>query len=245
MCPKCSAGYYAAPGMDLIDLFIGSEGTLGIIVDATLRVLPARPAVALALVPMPSEHAGLALVDDLRRTSQTTWRRGDPDGVDVAAIEHLDRRALEILHDDGADRKHSIAIPAGTGLLLIVQLELPAGTTGERVFDEIENGLSGGEPRTALARFCRLLQQHGAWETTELAAPHDTRRAEQMLAFREAAPAGVNRRVGEAKRTVDARIDKTAADMIVPFDRFGEMMAIYRDGYDAPRARLRHLGPHF
>ena len=37
---KLSAGYFARPGMDLIDLFIGSEGTLGIVTDATLSVMP-------------------------------------------------------------------------------------------------------------------------------------------------------------------------------------------------------------
>src|SRR6185436_951751 len=37
--PKLSAGYFAAPEMDLIDLFIGSEGTLGVVTAATLRVL--------------------------------------------------------------------------------------------------------------------------------------------------------------------------------------------------------------
>ena len=50
--------------------------------------------------------------------------------------------------------------------------------------------------------------------------------------MREGAPLGVNRRVGDARRLVDARIDKTAGDMVVPFNRFGDMMAMYRDGYE-------------
>ena len=49
--------------------------------------------------------------------------------------------------------------------------------------------------------------------------------------MREAVPAGVNQRVGRAQHEIDPRIAKTAADMIVPFERFGEMMAIYRDGF--------------
>ena len=53
-----------------------------------------------------------------------------------------------------------------------------------------------------------------------------------MLALREAAPLGVNRRVGDARRLIDPRIDKTAGDMIVPYDRFEDMMAIYREGYE-------------
>ena len=36
---KHAAGYYIKPNMDLIDLFIGSEGTLGIIYDIKLRLL--------------------------------------------------------------------------------------------------------------------------------------------------------------------------------------------------------------
>ena len=68
-------------------------------------------------------------------------------------------------------------------------------------------------------------------EATELALPGDRRRTEQLIAVREAVPAGVNQRIGRAQQTIDARIAKTAADMIVPFERFGEMMDIYREGF--------------
>ena len=40
---KHASGYYVAPQMDLIDLFIGSEGTLGVIVEIETSLLP-KPA---------------------------------------------------------------------------------------------------------------------------------------------------------------------------------------------------------
>jgi D-lactate dehydrogenase (cytochrome) len=229
--PKCSAGYFAAPDMDLIDLFVGSEGTLGVIVDATLKVLPSPPSMAFALIPVPSESKALALVDELRRASTATWRDRDPRGIDIAAIESLDHRCLQVLHEDGADRRHEITVPPGTDVILIVQLELPAGETAERAFDEIAGALGPNASDVPLVRFCRMLSAHGVLDETELAMPGDTRRAGQLLAFREAAPTGVNRRVGDAKRQVDGRIDKTAGDMVVPFDSLGPMLKVYRDGY--------------
>jgi D-lactate dehydrogenase (cytochrome) len=35
-----------------------------------------------------------------------------------------------------------------------------------------------------------------------------------------------------AQERVDPGIQKTAGDMIVPYERFGEMLAVYRDGYE-------------
>jgi D-lactate dehydrogenase (cytochrome) len=215
---KVSAGYYAAPAMDLIDLFIGSEGTLGVITTVTFRTLSPVPTTALALVPARSEAEAIALVAELRREPS------------VAAIEHMDARCLEILHEDGADTRHAVVFPPGTALALLVQIELPPGTTATDSFAEIEASAGGGAGGP-LARVCQVLARHGAFDDTEMALPGDARRAEQLIAIREAVPAGVNQRVGRAQREIDARIAKTAADMIVPFARFGEMMAIYRDGF--------------
>jgi len=230
--PKISAGYFSAPGMDLIDLFIGAEGTLGVIVDVTLRVLPARPPVAFAVVPVTTERAALDLVRGLRGASQDTWRTRDAAGIDVAAIESLDRRCLDVLREDGIDRAQSVEIPKDAEVLLLIQLELPASSSAAGAFDDIATALDPGAPDTRLGRFARAIAAAGALDQTELALPDDVRRARQLLLLREAAPIGVNRRVGDAKRQVDWRIDKTAGDMIVPFERFADMMAMYRRGYE-------------
>jgi D-lactate dehydrogenase (cytochrome) len=230
--PKRSAGYFSAPGMDAVDLFVGSEGTLGVITQVTFRILRAAPAAALALIPCASEAQALDLVARLRDASRETWRSGDPSGIDAAAIEHMDARSIAILREDGADAQHDVSFPSGAALALLVQLELPATTTPEQAYDDIASALDPGRD-APLARLCRLLDDAGVLDVTELALPGDRRRAGQLIAVREAVPHGVNQRVGTARRDVDPRIEKTAADMIVPFAHFGEMMDVYRRGFEA------------
>ena len=224
--PKVSAGYFAAPGMDLIDLFIGSEGTLGVITEATLRVLPARPGRCLAFVPFDDRAAALRFVTRLREDARHTWRTCDPRGLDVSAIEHMDARCLALLREDGADRANGVTMPDGTVMALLVTLELPADTTTAEAYDQIGRAREPDAPDTPLVRFCRVLDEAGVLDRVEIAVPGDAEREHQLLALREAVPAGVNARVGRAKQA-DARIAKTAADMIVPFERLGELMAIY------------------
>jgi D-lactate dehydrogenase (cytochrome) len=228
---KRSAGYHASPEMDLIDLFIGSEGTLGVITQISLRTLSPAPNIVLAWIPCPDEAQGLALVEALRAASIETWQTGAADGVDACAIEHMDRRSLEIVHEDGADKRHHVSIPAGSELALLVQLELSAETDASQAFEQIQASLGQGTPGNPLGSFCRLLDRAQVLTDAELALPHDRRRAADLLAVREAVPAGVNQRISTAKRTIDARIEKTAGDMVVPFERCGEMMAIYRQGF--------------
>ena len=230
---KLSAGYFAAPAMDLIDLFIGSEGTLGVIAEATLRVLPVRPAMCLAFVPFALRAGALAFVRQVRGLARDTWRTRDPNGIDVSAIEHMDARCLELLREDGVDRSQGVSIPPGTEMALLVTLELPAGTSGARAYEEIGNAREPEAPDGPLRRFCRLLDAAGVLDDVEVAVPGDDGRANQLLAVREAVPASVNQRVGRAKQTIDPRIEKTAADMVVPFDRLEELLTAYETAFGA------------
>jgi D-lactate dehydrogenase (cytochrome) len=229
--PKCAAGYFAASRMDLVDLFIGSEGTLGVITAVTLRVLPARPAQCLAFVPLPDSAAALTFVRRLRDAARETWRTQDPGGLDISAIEHMDARCLALLREDGVDRLQGVPIPDAAVIALLVTIELPAGTTAAQAYEQIGDARQSGPAATPLARFCRMLEAARALEDVQIALPGDAVRSAQLTALREAVPAAVNARVGRAKQTVDSRIAKTAADMIVPFDRLEALMVFYADEF--------------
>jgi D-lactate dehydrogenase (cytochrome) len=226
--PKLSAGYFAAPDMDLIDLFIGSEGTLGVVSAVTLRVLPRRPAMCSALVPFPTESAALEFTRALRDAARETWRTCSRRGIDASAIEFMDARSLSIVREDRADQANNIQLPPATEAALLVTLELREGTTAAEAFDQIGRAHDSDRPDTPLTNFCTMLLDAGVFDDTAMAMPDDTARMAQLAAVREAVPAGVNQRVGLAKRNIDAVIEKAAADIAVPFDRIGELLAAFR-----------------
>ena len=199
--PKCSAGYFAAPEMDLVDLFIGSEGTLGVIVEAELDVRRRPGGVCWVLASLDSESSAIAFTADLREERL----------LDVAAIEHIDHRSIAVIKQDGVDQRLGVQIAADAGVLLLVQIEVDA--------DQAERGLADA----LLERLADMLDKHGALDSAEIVLPSDARRAAAFVELREAVPAGVNRRVALA-HAEDERIHKTAADMIVPFTHFDQMM---------------------
>lgn len=85
---KHNAGYYSAQGMDLIDLFIGSEGTLGVIVEADLKLVPVPEKIISCLVYF---HA----LDDLFVFVEKAKSKNC--GVDPRALEFFDRNSLDFL----------------------------------------------------------------------------------------------------------------------------------------------------
>jgi len=206
---KLSAGYYAAPGMDLVDLFVGSEGTLGVIVDATLRFIP-RPALCVALVQCDSELQAIDVTGALRSRAMAAWR--GEGALDVAAIEYIDAKSVALL-DDPVFARAGLARPPGGSTLLLVQIEL------------------GAQHDTALLMLHELLNACRVESDPVLALPGDDRGATRLIELRESVPASVNAMVAAAK-AVHPDIQKTAGDLIVPFERLGQSLALYRDALE-------------
>jgi FAD/FMN-containing dehydrogenase len=63
---KHTAGYYLRPNLDWIDLFTGSEGTLGIVLEAEVTLLPIPPELLTAVIFFADDSAALDAVDEWR-----------------------------------------------------------------------------------------------------------------------------------------------------------------------------------
>jgi FAD/FMN-containing dehydrogenase len=103
---KNTAGYLLRPGMDWVDLFIGSEGTLGVITEATLRLLPTPQAVLAGLVFFPSDDEAVTAVERWRAT------------VPVRMLEYFDQPSLGLL------RTRFPEIPAGARAAILFDQEM-------------------------------------------------------------------------------------------------------------------------
>lgn len=231
--PKCSAGYFGAPGMDLVDLFIGSEGTLGVITEVTLRVVPEPPARLTVMVRAPHERVAVDLARVLREQSQATRASSDPRGLDVAAIEHLDARSVALLREEGEDRRLDVELPVGTSAVLFVDIELPDRTTEHELWRQIEQALTDHVTDTPVMRLCRELDRLGLLEGSEVVLPGHEARAKRMHELREAVPSAVNRRVALARAALSPAISKIAADVVVPFEQFADLLTACGQAFES------------
>ena len=207
---KLSAGYFARPGMDLIDLFIGSEGTLGFIAGAILRVVP-LPARCVVLVTVESDAQAVRLTAALRSRADPAGR-GAP-ALDVSAVEFMDSRALALVPDEVFARTNVARPPRGAGFLL-AQIEV-AGD-GDLVVEELDH----------------VLDACGVDADPHVAMPGDDRGAARLFALREGVPSSVNALIAATKARLQQDIEKTAGDVIVPVDRLEESLALYRSTFE-------------
>ena len=101
-------------GLSLLKLFVGSEGTLGVVTRAILRLVPAQAPRATVVASFPTVAAAAAAVIELGRTVRASM---------VELMDHSSINAVEDLRPMGLDRD--------AGALLIVQSDAPGAARAE------------------------------------------------------------------------------------------------------------------
>ncbi len=203
---KNAAGYYAGDGMDILDLFVGSEGTLGIISEIEIRLMPAPRCIWGVCAFLPDEQNAVEFVKKIRTTSPPP-----------AAIEFLDTRALDLLR---AQKDQNPAF----GDLPPLPREHDAAVCVE-YHGESEDVVSDA----VMAMSDIMVGCGGSEDATWVADNH--REMERMKKLRHAVPEAVNLMIDERRKTFPS-ITKLSTDMAVPEDRIDDAMRLYCDGLE-------------
>jgi D-lactate dehydrogenase (cytochrome) len=225
---KISLGYYVQPEMDLLDFFIGSEGTLGCFSEVDLHVIPAKPHL-LGLVFFSDENAVFPCVRALRNEALDVFRKADPLGLDIRSIEFFDRRSLRFIQESWIPKASQ------AGILFEMELPLVYGDF-EKAEEELICLLEGKEGvDSPLKRLRDFFQKWKLLEALEIAFSQDRKRYSLLNKVRESIPIGVNEWIAQQQQKYPT-LHKCAGDMVVPFERFEDMWKAYLQSFQS-----RHL----
>ena len=206
---KHTAGYYVRPGMDLIDLFIGAEGTLGVITSIQLRLLTQKKHIWGAVIFLPSEDSALELVKILRGEKDAT------PSLSPEALEFFGCDTLKLLRKEqisGASLADTQLIREDAGCAVYIEYASDDKNHLTQVFGQVCNRIEalGSDP-------------YHTW------AGINPRHMEKLHLFRHAAPECINRKIAEIKKQYPS-ITKLGTDMSVPDSCLDEVFSLYRCG---------------
>ncbi|MCK4283897.1 MAG: FAD-binding oxidoreductase [Candidatus Brocadiae bacterium] len=205
---KHTAGYHLRPGMDAIELFIGSEGTLGIVAEAELR-LAKKPANRLFLTQFVSgPDVALGLVRACK----------DHPRLSPLALEYIGPRSMGLLRAMGRESAAYVEVarlPADARAALYVEVAFRDEEELDAIYAALGDVLAaeGVDPAHSWAGFT-------------------DRDMEEMKRLRHAVPETVNGIIGRRKSEVP-ELHKVGTDMAVPDESLGAMMKVYDERLEA------------
>ena len=188
--------------MDAIDLFIGSDGTLGIISEIEIRLLKMPPIVWGVTCFFLQEQTVLDYVAEIRKSLTS-----------IASMEYFDGDALEILRQQ-KKKGHAFAqLPEIDEMMkAAAYLELHVETE-EDALDHLE-------------KIEAIMDKSGGDAQHTWVARVDVDR-DRLLFFRHAIPESVNMLIDERKKNSPG-ITKLGTDMAVPDKHLHRIVATYR-----------------
>lgn len=122
---KNTSGYYNEEQLDLIDLFIGSEGTLGVITEIGIKPIKKPKETMQMLIPAPSDEILLNLWESLKYNQDKQLNK------QISALEFFDYKAYQL------SEKDLIECPDSGGILWI-EIENPDDDILENIIGLLE-----------------------------------------------------------------------------------------------------------
>ena len=201
---KNAAGLYVQDNMDLIDLFIGSEGTLGIISEIELAILPAITSRWGLMMFFPNEESAIKSVIALRALP-----------TQPAAIEFFDSNAIDLLRQQRAANSAFADLP-----------ELP---TDWHTALYIENHCPSEDcaEQSTMTMAQTMTECGGNEDATWLASDH--KELTRLKDFRHAIPEAVNLQI-DHRRKEEPQLTKLGTDLAVPDQELRASFDMYRAG---------------
>jgi D-lactate dehydrogenase (cytochrome) len=212
---KHAAGYFVTPGMDVLDLFIGSEGTLGVVVEVAVRLLPKPVGILSGVVFFAQSEQLLALVRAARERSLSSREKSRQDaggGLDARALEYFDRGSLGFLK-----QKYETIPEQAVGAVFFEQETTPA----------TEDSL--------MAEWLSLIEEHKALADDSWFATNEQDLG-RLREFRHALPVLMNEWFARHKQR------KVSTDMAVPDDQFPGMLRFYDESLRTTDLRYTIFG---
>jgi D-lactate dehydrogenase (cytochrome) len=206
---KNASGYLSGGEIDAIDLFIGSEGTLGVITEIELELLPKPEGFLSGIVFFKNEKDLLNFVNEARNLSfqSRAAEIRNPkseirNSIDATLIEYFDENSLKFISEK---------FP-----------QVPDDAKGAIFFEQETNSETEDE---LFERWNELLEAHNAdtessWFTTT------EQDLIKMREFRHALPVSVNERIVHYKQR------KVGTDMAVPDEHFASFLRFYKNKLD-------------
>jgi FAD/FMN-containing dehydrogenase len=123
-------------GLDITSLMVGSEGTLAMISQATLHIIPAPAAVETGWLTFPNAHSA-------SRAAEAIFAAGCLPRI----MEMMDREALDAIRGVS-----DFAIPEGAGAAMLLEMDGPEGEAFDDLVRAAEVASQAGATDSALAR---------------------------------------------------------------------------------------------
>lgn len=189
---KNATGYHMRPDMDLVDLFIGSESTLGLFTRAWLKLAPS-PQYVLDLAVFPEDFKQFWNLYDSVLGATCPLR--------IRALEMMDDRCIDFLRSHPGDLPPP---PRRAACVLLIRAEADSEDSLDETLMVLDGmvGAAGIDSDTAW----------GGFEPSE---------RQKIKDFRHALPESVNNAISHARRTCPS-IHKLGSDGAVSPDRLKE-----------------------